>query len=75
VIRQGPESLLESLNDPTGLLPSDRDFLRRLDQLARRRAVTRAARDLAMANLQAPADAEEALAYLGLDVDELRREP
>lgn len=63
------------LYDPDALIPSDREFLHRLDRLAHRRVVTRAARDQAMATLSAGSDSEDALAYLGLDLDELRREP
>lgn len=63
------------LYEPDGLMPSDLEFLHRLDRLARRRVVTRAARDQAMTKLSARTDSEDALAYLGLDLDELRREP
>lgn len=63
-----------SLVDPDHLMASDLDFLHRLERLARRRTVTRAARDQAIAQLLAQTTAEDALADVGLDLDELRRE-
>lgn len=72
---QDGDQLSDLFGQPHDLEPSDQEFLRRLDRLARRRAVTRAARREAMANLLAHTTAEAAMAYLGLDLDELRQEP
>ena len=72
---QDPESLFELLGDQDHFESSDREFLRRLAGLARRRAATRAARDEAIGDLLAHTTAEAARAYLGLDLDELRRQP
>lgn len=64
----------DSLPGPDRSL-TDRDYLRRLDLLARRRVRTRIGRDQAIATLLAQATTEDALLYLGLDLDELRRQP
>lgn len=72
---QDPVAHTDLLGAPDHLESSDREFAKRLEQLARRRAVTRADRDRAIADLLVHTDTEAALSYLGLDLDELRREP
>lgn len=64
----------DSLPGPDGSL-TDQDYLRRLNLLARRRVRTRIGRDQAIAVLLAQATTDDALLYLGLDLDELRRQP
>lgn len=72
---QDPSALTALVRDPDHFESTDQEFARRLEQLARRRAITMAARHQAIADLLAHTDPAAALSYLGLDLDELRRHP